>query len=230
MRKRLIKQDTAKHGSKDYFRYIHTNGLEVLLRPYYFGSRSALYALPLQQPQLSGIPAFALQILPESQILVGDGVLANTRQAEDGQRGAEYAQGARDIEGVLRRGYVVATRSLDIREDVGADEGTDLAKGCSDGVVLTANASRRGLRRDQTDVVTCTDFAEGQKDAKDDGESSDVLGLGQLFVETRHDKSDDSLGEHTPCKSPAWANPIGEKGTTHGAWDIEQINDRVPSK
>ena len=43
-------------------------------------------------------------------------------------------------------------------EEVVADESTNLAKGCSNGVVATTNGSGRSLGCDETNVVARTDY------------------------------------------------------------------------
>lgn len=73
----------------------------------------------LAQAKLAGVPPLALEVRPEPRVLDLDRVLPNVRDEAQHQDGAEDAQAARDIKGVLGRRGAAAAGGLDVREDVG---------------------------------------------------------------------------------------------------------------
>lgn len=89
-----------------------------------------------------------LKVRPESYIFVGDGILSDVREQEEGQKRAEDAEGGRDEERILPS--AVACRAswciiYDNRKDVSTNKGTNLSRGCSDSVILAANRGCRSL-------------------------------------------------------------------------------------
>lgn len=76
---------------------------------------------PLLEAELARVPPVALEVLPEARVLELDGVLADLRDEEQDERGAQEAQAARDVEGVLRGGAAVVAGGLDVGEDVGLE-------------------------------------------------------------------------------------------------------------
>lgn len=102
----------------------------------------------------------ALEILAEPGVLQRDGVLADVRNAEEGQGARQDAQAGADVEGVLGGGDGVGpARGLDVGEHPGADEGADLARCRREPVVLAPDARGAGLGRQQADVVPRAELA-----------------------------------------------------------------------
>ncbi|KAL9034256.1 MAG: hypothetical protein Q9214_007128, partial [Letrouitia sp. 1 TL-2023] len=123
--------------------------------------------LKLRQSQLPRIPPLRLQVLPKPHVLAPDRVLPDLRQQEPRQRRAEEAQAAADEKGILPAARAaLASRGvlLDDGEDVGADEGADLAAGGGDSIVLAADGGGAGFGGDEADVVAGPDFAKGEED------------------------------------------------------------------
>lgn len=108
--------------------------------------RKRVDALPGLEPELADVPPVGGQVLAELLVLVGDRVLADVGQAEEGEARGEDAQRGADEEGVLVVGRVVrgAARRGDVGEHVDAYEGADLADGCGDAVILSSDAGGAG--------------------------------------------------------------------------------------
>jgi hypothetical protein len=89
------------------------------------------------------------QVRLEPQVLLLNCVLSDMRQAKDRETGREDTESTADEKRVLALfSPIVACCSDDEREYIIADESSDLAKGCSDSVILTANGGGGGLRCD----------------------------------------------------------------------------------
>ena len=82
-----------------------------------------------------------IQVVVELDVLLGDGVLADMRQAEKRQGCAEDTQRAGDEERILSSTSWVWCIILDDWEDVAAHESSDLAYRSGNAVVLSSNAS-----------------------------------------------------------------------------------------
>lgn len=183
------------------------------------------------ESHLPRVPPVALEVVAEPAILDNDSILADVRDKEDGQERGQDAKRSRDPEGILGLlvGVVTAGRN-DVGENVGADKGAYLADCRHHAVVLAADARGASLGRDEADVVTRAEFAEGQKDAIDNREGGDVLGLRELAVQASHEVADHSLQGDSDGKRIAGPDPVGDWAAEHGAWDIKEVDDSVPAK
>jgi hypothetical protein len=94
-----------------------------------------------------GTPVIAvrIQVVVELDVLLGDGVLADMRQAEKRQGCTEDTQRAGNEKGILPSASGVWCVILDDWEDVAADKSSDLAYRSGNAVVLSSNASSTGL-------------------------------------------------------------------------------------
>lgn len=91
------------------------------------------------QPHQRGVEAVGAEILPEADVLLVDGVLADVGQEEPGEGAGEDGEAGGDPERILALAGGVGGVVLDDGEDPGADEGADLADGGGDAVVLAAD-------------------------------------------------------------------------------------------
>lgn len=182
----------------------------------------------LVETQLGRVPALALEVIAEALILMGDGILADIRNEEEGNNRRQQRQTRRDPERVLRRLRLVAARLLDIRKDPGADKGANLAHSGSDAVVPTADARRARLGRQETNVVAGAQLAEGHEDAVHDGEGGDLRR--DLVVHAREDVADDGLRGDAEDEGVLGADPVGDEGADQGAREVEDVDDGVPAE
>lgn len=105
------------------------------------------------------IPAMLKEICLEGSIFMVNSVLFDLGQTEECEESAQDAERRSNPEGVLvALDSVASCVSYKDGEQVVADESTDLAKGCSDGIVATTNGSGRSLGCDETNVVARTDY------------------------------------------------------------------------
>lgn len=111
-----------------------------------------------------GIVAIFFEISSEALIFIGDGVLVNVGQEEEGQKGTEDAKGARDEERVLA--FLDLSMGILDRDwqHIGAHKSSNLSRCRGIGVVLATNSGSTGLRGTQTDIVTWAELAEGKED------------------------------------------------------------------
>lgn len=183
----------------------------------------------LVQAELGSVPAVALEVLAELAVLLGNGVLVDIGEAEEGDSGRQQGQGRGDPERILGNLCgVVTTSSLDVGEDPGSDKGTNLANGGGDTVVAATDTGGTGLGSQQTDVVAGAELAKTQEDAVDNGEAGNVLG--DLVIDASHDVADNGLQRDTNDEGILGANQVADKGANHGSGDVEQVDDGVPSK
>lgn len=182
----------------------------------------------LAQAELRDIPALALEILAEFSVFLGNGILANVGQAEEGDGGRKEGETGGDPERVLGRLSLAVAGFFNGRESVGADKSTNLANGGSNAVVATTDTSSAGLGSQKTNVVARAQFAKGLENAIDDSKSSDVLGDGA--VDAGHDVANNGLSGNTKDEGILGANPITDKGAQDGSWNVKQIDDGVPAK
>lgn len=182
----------------------------------------------VDETELVRIPALALEVLSELDILRGDCILGDIREANESQEGGEDTQTASDPERILGRLCCVMTCILDVWEDISTDKGTNFAKGGGDAVVLAADAGGAGLGGDKADVVARAKFAEGKEDAVDDGESGDVVG--ELSVQACHDEAYYGLESDADSKCVLWTDEVREEGAENGAWDVEEVDYSVPAE
>lgn len=174
-----------------------------------------------------------LKIRPKLPILALDRILPNTRQRKKRQKRTEDAKTATHKERILPtpRARLAARRiPLDDREHVGPDKGADFATRGRDGVVLPPDGSGRGLGRDEADVVPRPGLAEGEEDAVDDDEASDVGGLVEFAVRGRHDEAHYPLREDADAETEARADDIRQEGAGDGAGEVEDVDERVPGE
>jgi hypothetical protein len=82
-----------------------------------------------------------IQVVVKLDVLLGDGVLADMRQAEKRQGCAEDTQRAGNEKRILSSTGWVRCVILDDWEDVAAHESSDLAYRSGNAVVLSSNAS-----------------------------------------------------------------------------------------
>lgn len=187
------------------------------------------HGVGLAQAELGSVPAVALEVLAELDILLNNGVLADVGNEEVGNEGRQNTQRRGDPEGILGNLCgVITTGRFDVGEDPGSDKGTDLANGSSNTVVTATNTGGTGLGGQETDVVTGTKLTKTQENAVDDSEAGDVLG--DLGIDTSHDVADDGLQSNTDDEGILGAKVIANKGTNHGSRDVEQVDDGVPSE
>lgn len=183
----------------------------------------------LVQAELGSIPAVALEVLAELDVLVSDGILANVGNEEEGNESRQQRQRRGDPEGILGNlCRIIATSCFDAGEDPGSDKGTNLANGGGDTVVTTTNTSGAGLCGQETNVVAGAKLSKAQENTVDDGEASNVLG--DLVIDASHDVADDSLQNNTNDQGVLGANVVTDKGTNHGSGNVEQVDDGVPSE
>lgn len=97
------------------------------------------------------------EITLESTIFMVNSILIDLGQAEECKEGTQDAKRRSDPERILVALDSVAS-CIGYKDGVKvvADECTDLAKGCSNGVVASANRGGRSLGCDKTDVVART--------------------------------------------------------------------------
>lgn len=94
------------------------------------------------QAELGSIPAVALEILAELDVLVSDGVLTNVGDEEEGDEGRQQRQRRGDPEGILGSLCgIITTSCFNAGEDPCSDKGTNLANGSGNAVVTAPNTS-----------------------------------------------------------------------------------------
>lgn len=104
------------------------------------------------------VPTMLKEITLESSVFVVNGVLADLGQAEECKESTQDAERGSYPERILVTFDGVAS-CISYKDGVKviANECTDLAKGCSNGVVATTNSGGRSLGCDETNVVARTD-------------------------------------------------------------------------
>lgn len=173
-----------------------------------------------------------LQIRPEFDVLLLDGILGDGRQAEQGQEAGEDGQRRADPERILTCLGFVRGILHDDGEDVGADERSDLADGGGDAVVFAADGGGARLRGDEADVVTRTHLAKCEEEPVDDDKAGDVGRQGELGVAAGHDEADDALEEDAEGEETAGfeCGHVGEEGAQDAAGHVEEVEEDVPAK
>jgi hypothetical protein len=183
----------------------------------------------LVQTELGSIPAVALKVLAELDVLMSNGVLADVGNEEERNNSRQDSQRRGDPEGILGNLCgIIASGCFNMGEDPGSDKSTNLANGSGNAVVATTNTSGAGLGGQETDVVARAKLSETQENTVDDGEAGNVLG--DLVVDASHDVADNSLQNDTNDQGVLGANVVTDKGTNHGSGNVEQVDDGVPSK
>src|SRR3954471_3542422 len=131
--------------------------IDLLSRSSGYTTMHMFNTLTLQRAQLISIPALTLEIDSEFPVFGGDGILSDMGEAEERQESTEHAQRTGNIERILSaRRRAIATRRLDVGEDISSDKGSDLPDSSGDGVILASNSGGAGLGGYETDVVAWT--------------------------------------------------------------------------
>lgn len=181
----------------------------------------------LVQAELGSVPAVALEVLAELDVLVSDGILANIGNEEVGDESRQQRQRRGDPEGILGSLCgIIAASCFDMGEDPSSDKGTNLANGSSNTVITTTNTSGAGLGGQETNVVAGTKLSKAQENTIDNGETSNVLG--DLVIDTGHDVADNRLQNNANDKGVLGADVVADKGTNHSSRNVEQVDDGVP--
>ena len=184
-------------------------------------------------PHLACIPSMALQILPKLQILTGDGILPDVWQTKERDDSTQDAQARGHEERILTTARAVGPTwriVLNDREDIGADEGANLARRGSNGVVLASDGRGRGLGSDETDIVARSGLTQREKDAVDNDEAGDVRFGVEESVASCHDETHAPLEEDENGKGVLWTDPIADEGTGDGAREIENVDEGCPAE
>lgn len=185
--------------------------------------------LVVVQAELASIPAVALEVLAELDVLLSDGILTDVGNEEVGDESRQQRQGGSDPEGILGNLCgIIATSCFNAGEDPGSDKGTNLANGGGNTVVTATNASGAGLGGQETNVVARTKLSKTQENTVYNGEASNVLR--DLIINASHNVADDSLQTNANDQGVLGADIITDKGTNHGSRDVEQVDDGVPSE
>lgn len=182
------------------------------------------------EPQLSRVPALALEVGAEFGILLGDGVLVDVRQEEEHQTGRQDAQTGGDVEGVLVLLVAITTGRDDVGKDVSTNKGANLAHGSRHAIVLTTDTRGTGLCGEQTNVVARAQLAEREEDTVDDGKSTNVLRQCQSGIAAGHDEADNGLQSNAEGESVTRTETVTDGRTDHGSGNVEQVDDGVPAK
>ena len=165
-------------------------------------------------------------------ILVVDGVLTDMWQEEESQECRENTECRRDEERILASldRVRVLVPVVQNTEDLGSDEGANLAGGGCDSVVLATNTGSARLGGDQTNIVTRTKLSKSKEDTVDDDKTANILNLGKRSVATSHYKADDSLRGDSKSQCVTWSESVRDERSDDSAWHVEQVDNGVPAK
>lgn len=92
----------------------------------------------------------------------------------------------------------------------------------------TTNTGSARLGSEKTNVVSGSEFAQGQEDAVDNSKSTN-LGL-ELSVLASHDVTNKTLDGDSQHQCVLGAKPIADKGTKNSTRKVEHVDDGVPAK
>jgi hypothetical protein len=163
-------------------------------------------------------------------VLLGHAVGRERADEEERDEGAENGEAGRDPEraGDAERRAALAERRLDVRERVRADERADLAHGGCEAIELATDRRRRGLRREQAEVVARAELAEREEDAVDDRKRADMVH--EVSVRAAHDEAKDGLAQEPENHGVLGSKVVNYERAAHGARDVEKVDDDVPAE
>ncbi|RDW61949.1 hypothetical protein BP6252_11382 [Coleophoma cylindrospora] len=180
----------------------------------------------------AGIISPLLKVRLELVILLFNESLVDVGKKSNGDDSAQVAHASGEVKWNLALLDEAAAAVLNqMREDVVANEATELSKGGGNAVELSTDGCGGGLGCDQTDVVTGTHFTEGEEDSrKDDNEAGNVcLGI-QVFINARHDESNGTLERDTEDQAVLGSEVITQESTDERTGDVEGVDGGSPAK